>query len=130
MTGIGERRVEAAVRLHDETRILLSDGSEGGDGERFTLISRLEVELALHFAGYECERCGAEEALTLHHCVNRAQRGAMGFGKYARMRHDFRNMAILCVSCHNLVEGRKDVPESHLVIPPEKVVKVKQRFTM
>jgi 5-methylcytosine-specific restriction endonuclease McrA len=63
------------------------------------------VRLVLCFAGYKCERCGSFDNLTVHHLIPREASKYMHPKKYLKQRNYFGNQILLCVDCHNRIEG-------------------------
>ena len=81
--------------------------------------------LALIGAKFACEYpyCDSKENLTIHHMVQRKQRGICSDLKYIPQRHYFENQVVLCATHHAKVDKLK--AESILTISNDRIEKLK-----
>lgn len=126
---MGQAELKKELKVHF-SRLWSIKKSE--DHKLFTTVTNTGRSLALYAAGYRCEACGSEENLTLHHLVGRELKKFVSFERYARRRHDFRNIVVLCYNCHLKIEDKKTTNDRDrmglLSLKPKTIEEVKRRF--
>ena len=60
----------------------------------------LGIELALVYSDFKCEKCQSSENLQMHHMIMRYVKEYTDFWKYAKQRHYWGNLLVLCRKCH------------------------------
>jgi hypothetical protein len=120
-------RFRNELKLH---KSFISHLVQGGDDKIIPAIISSGEELALVYANFKCECCGAEDDLQFHHLIQKNVKPFINSTKYITQRYYWSNLCILCNICHAKFHGfskTKFIAES-LCIQKQKINKVKDLY--
>jgi 5-methylcytosine-specific restriction endonuclease McrA len=98
--------------------------------ELIGLAEKYNSEVCLAVANFQCQKCGSDKDLTIHHLIMRKAKEFMDFWRYASSRYYWSNQIVLCTKCHKRYHGilGGDEGEKMLVISKEKIDKIKEKY--
>jgi 5-methylcytosine-specific restriction endonuclease McrA len=94
------------------------------------LAEKYNKEVCLVVAEFKCQKCGAEDNLTVHHLIMRRAKEFMDFWRYASQRYYWGNQIILCTKCHkeyHYIFGN-DSAENMAIISKDKIKELKEKY--
>ena len=96
----------------------------------FGIIEKLNREVVLALANFNCQKCHSELDLQLHHLIMRSAKKYMDRWRYLSQRYYFACEVCLCRKCHNEYHKELgiDYGEKTLAMTLEKINKIKDKF--
>ena len=96
----------------------------------FGIIEKLNREVVLALANFNCQKCHSEKDLQLHHLIMRSAKKYMDRWRYLSQRYYFAAEIIICSKCHREyhLEMGKDIGGNRLCINDKTINKIKNKF--
>ena len=98
-----EKSIELQDRLGKE--LFKQNPEDFSKDQRTPKYVALGEEIAIAISGLKCEGCVSPEKLTIHHIIEKKNKHILPKNKYVVQRYSFRNIAVLCFTCHKKIHG-------------------------
>lgn len=89
-------------------------------------INKSGRELAMFYAGFQCQGCKKEDDLTYHHLITKYNEQYTDEIRYFSMRNYWNNIFILCRLCHANLHGNKT--EDLIPLGDTELKRIKKKF--